>query len=526
LTIRQLPLTTLMLVALALLTSAQVGLGHVRFDAEALVASMLLLTAAMAAQLGMRMRSLGKQEILADAAAWGLIVALWANAVAVALGFAGFGVILGRLERVVASNQSVGLIGQANQLGVLAVLAMVSATYLRLRGLAARWFTVVTFVVATLVCAASGSRTAVLAFAAACVLYLFQARAAARPGEMLRKPLLLAAAVATFTAIQLGAALWILPLLQSDAINALRSGDAGRASLLWDGWRLWLAHPAFGVGYGNFAAARLFELSGPLRAAHADNAHNLLFQVLAEWGLVGALIVIPAFASLLWCVLSRRREPLVGLAQRFFGTFVVVLLLYSMFEFPLWMANFLLPFAVLAGALVQPSWRVPGRLTTRFRWMPWLGPVAVMASCGYAAWDYQRSQEMAQRMGLKIGAGQYTVSNVAFPEATRVAIGTLFPVHAEIMQARTLPLDGDFADYRLELARRALIAVPSGETVARYVAHSALALQFDKGLALMSSLRVRDVLVYNKAIEFLEIFSGADPRIGEIYRRAIADKPR
>ncbi len=259
-------------------------------------------------------------------------------------------------------------------------------------------------------------------------------------------------------------------------------------------------------------------------APHADHAHNLAAQVLAEWGLLGALPVAATFLAILPAIL--RRKGTTSVEQRFFAVLVTGLLVYSLVEFPLWLPNFLLPFAWMAGALAQARWRIPGKSLAPARWLAPLGALALIGGCAFGAWDYLRSQDMAMRMRAQIGAGKYVVSNVSFAEATRVAVGTLFPVHAEIMHARTLPLDGDLPEYRLDVARRALVAIPSPETVARYAAHAALAQRSDDGLALIASIRRRNKLVYDQTIDLLNILASADPRIAELRDRATAAQMR
>lgn len=522
---RTLSTVTAALAGLAVLTLLQTGQHHVRFASEALVAAIMLLLAALASHQAQRLHVEGHDIRLALAAAFGLVAALWLNALGVVLGFAGYGVVFGHLVPVVQDLRSVGFIGQANQLAVLSVLAMAAVLLLRLSGKSPPWFAWSTFVVAALVCATTGSRTGPVAFAALAALYAWHALSRKSAGAMPARWATPLAAGAIFAFIQLGWS-WALRLQHSNVISALRGGDAGRAEMLADAWQIWLSHPLLGVGYGNYAAARLFELDGPMPAAHADHAHNLAAQILAEWGLVGALPVALALAVLLWSLMRRRESATAGPAQNFFAMCVAALLIYSLVEFPLWLANFLLPFSVLAGALSQPVLQMPGRTVVQLRWVPVVGSLALAAGCAFAAWDYLRSQDMALRMKAQIGAGQYVVANVSFAEAARVANGTLFPVHAEIMQVRTLPLDGDFAEYRLSLARQALIAVPNGETVARYAAHFALAGRADEGLALVARMRRRNPGVHEQALKFLEVLSGADPRIASLYESALVGAMR
>lgn len=522
---RKLSIVTLMFLGLAVLTLAQTGMGRVRFVSEGLLAGVVLLITAQASHMARRLADVCGEAWLARAAATGFVLALWLNAVSVVLGFAGYSVIFWEVVPAPPQWRGVGLIGQANQLGVLAVIAMTAVVYLRFKELVPRWFCAMTIGLAALVSATTGSRTAIVVYMVLAALYAWHATVAPAPGRLPRRGLMLATATLFFAAVHLSWAA-LVPQLGSETgagVSALRSGDAGRTALLADAWQLWLAHPWLGVGYGNYGAARLFELGGPMPAAHADHAHNFIAQVAAEWGLLGLVLVLPPLAVLVRSVLARRRPGDVSLEQIFFGMGVTAVLLHSLVEHPLWFSHYLLPFSVLSAVLAQPAWRLPGRTLPALRWAPVIGASLVVAGCAYAAWDYERSQNMALRMKSQIGAGQYVVANVSFKEATRVAISTFFPVYAEIMQARTLPLDSDFAEYRLKLSRQALVAVTSGETVARYVIHLTLAGHPDDSLAFLTTMARRNRRVHDEAMRFLDVLSGADPRIAEVYERAKAN---
>jgi O-antigen ligase len=79
-----------------------------------------------------------------------------------------------------------------------------------------------------------------------------------------------------------------------------------RYSLWADAWRLWVLHPIAGVGFGGFAPAAGY---GDVEGLYP---HNVLLQVLAETGIVGAVL----FATI-WLVILRRFAGAVsGLEQQ------------------------------------------------------------------------------------------------------------------------------------------------------------------------------------------------------------------
>jgi len=108
-------------------------------------------------------------------------------------------------------------------------------------------------------------------------------------------------------------------------------------------------NPFAGVGFGalawnHFSLAANFP-SG-LQEEITDNAHNIILQLLAEFGLPGGVFVIGA--ALFWWI-SRFREKASVRGWWVLGM-VAVISLHSLVEYPLWYAYFLGPFALLVGA--------------------------------------------------------------------------------------------------------------------------------------------------------------------------------
>lgn len=516
--------TVMVLISLALMTLGQTFFNHARFASEALLAGFILLFAALASHLSGAYASNGRVEVILRPVAWGILVALWLNAVVVVAGIAGWDPVRWTPTSVELNGRNVGLIGQANQLGILAVLGIAAAVALRFDESISRLGVYSAMIVGSIVCASTGSRIAVVAFFIAAVGYAVIARSQMRfPSSRIRWcPRGLVAAVSVFLVVQV-LWIWFSAHSQQTGTTAWRTGDAGRTSMLIDGLRLWLAHPLWGVGYGNFAWARLFELEGPLPAPHADHAHNLVIQLIAEWGFLGALPVVFALTVLMVNMGQLTKSPAVSVGRAYFSIFVLIIVAYSFVEFPLWLANFLLPFAVVAGVLPQPKLRIQGkRLPSSLgRSVTVVGGVLILSGLVFAAWDYSRSQTIAMKMNAQIGAGKYVLSNVSYAEAAEVAVGTLFPIHAEIMLARTLPLDADFAEHKLNVASRALASIVSSETIARYVIHLMFAGRADEGLVLLASLRSRNAAVHAGALALMEVLAEAHPSIALLYREAL-----
>jgi O-antigen ligase len=102
----------------------------------------------------------------------------------------------------------------------------------------------------------------------------------------------------------------------NEMMSAFEEGtEEGTGAQRWEVWKVgfkvWMTHPIFGVGAGNFGAfAAGYFRFGELPAfpnpnmLYGFNLHNSYMQILAEFGLVGVL----AFGWALWDFQKRNRE--------------------------------------------------------------------------------------------------------------------------------------------------------------------------------------------------------------------------
>ena len=101
-----------------------------------------------------------------------------------------------------------------------------------------------------------------------------------------------------------------------DAANRVTSfgGGTGRTDIWTVGWRMVQAHPIAGVGVGNYQTSAIHYLLQP-GALQRDEfivdtpkvAHNTYLQVLAELGIVGAVLFISIIGFSLLCILRAAR---------------------------------------------------------------------------------------------------------------------------------------------------------------------------------------------------------------------------
>ena len=176
---------------------------------------------------------------------------------------------------------------------------------------------------------------------------------------------------------------------------------------LWSGTRLdiWAnsmaliaAHPWVGAGWGEFNFA--WSLTPfPVRSGEFfDNAHNLPLHLAVELGLPLAALVLGLLGWAVWLAARnswRSDSGESGLVQRCAFAMLVLILVHSMLEYPLWYAYFLLPAAFAFGLCLgvpgpggtpTPAISQKAKPATIFR------PLALlmMLGAGLAVYDYFR----------------------------------------------------------------------------------------------------------------------------------------
>jgi len=114
------------------------------------------------------------------------------------------------------------------------------------------------------------------------------------------------------------------------------------------------SYPWFGVGWGEFNFAWTLTPFPGRPVAFFDHTHNLPLQLAVEMGLPLAALVLALIGIALWraLALARRAEgeaPGHAAMPRAALAMVVMVLLHSLLEYPLWYAYFLLPAAFAFG---------------------------------------------------------------------------------------------------------------------------------------------------------------------------------
>lgn len=295
----------------------------------------------------------------------------------------------GELASMVNLNQGVsihGNINQRNHFATLITLASFSLIYLHAVDRANSIFTSVLLILFAFVLTLSSSRAAAIYIVAGFLLSLLSYRIAKTPVHyrLLQGTGLF---LVVFLLIQ-----FFLPFLNDglkqllgvmgfdvsglEAMAAIqRSATEGidiRVSEWHKAWLMFLGSPIWGVGVGHygwhsFNYQALSEFSGIAKSVPYQHSHNLIMQVLAELGLAGLLLLL--FMAITWFRQMRHhwKQPSYWLIL----SLLMVLLLHSNIEFPLWYSYFLVLAAILLGLGTEKTLEV--------RFSPGLGQFAAGA---------------------------------------------------------------------------------------------------------------------------------------------------
>lgn len=339
----------LCLTALILL---QIATGQILFPERGLLYAFMLIWSFLMAVTGRRLFNIHGLDWIASVGATALLCSALLNAVAAML--QGQGLAAG--NPWVFHNPRmpyVGNLAQSNHLNDHLWMGLASLLFLHLRGRCGTASLLAGSLALATASYFTGSRSSLLYGAAFIALALWQHRMgnSGKEGARLARATLLVAALP------------LLALAISALIDFLR-GDAGRtvAGFLGDGagttsridnwrrtWEVIIRHPWLGSGAGDLPwhFYRSFDFHPQPNTLHgvAEHSHNLVVQLLAEFGFVAPLVLVALGASWLW---NLRRLP-VSPALWWLLAVLAVSGLHSMVEYPLWYAYFLGPVAVLLG---------------------------------------------------------------------------------------------------------------------------------------------------------------------------------
>jgi hypothetical protein len=250
-------------------------------------------------------------------------------------------------------DYSASHIGQINHLANYLALGLASVLYLYLSSNVRFSWSVLLTVLFVLGLAYTGQRMALLYIFALSVIGWGLARLCVQPEVKTRaKQLLWIIPLFIFADL-------VMPLLSFleaasspiDRVAATMGRESARLTYLEQAWQLFTQYPVLGAGWGEYGWHN-FNVTNqyPNQTGLTNNAHNIVFQLMAEVGLIGAGLLL----SLVGLWLFRQRLGTFTPERWWLLAILAVLGIHSMLEYPLWYAYFL-AIAALALGLGEQS---------------------------------------------------------------------------------------------------------------------------------------------------------------------------
>jgi len=456
--IAQLPIVLLGVVLL------QWGLGKIVYLDQALLYILYLLFAALLMLLGARLRECFGMPRLAQVLSVFLLIGAEISALLGVLQHFRWHTPLDPVVVMKVSSSVFGNIAQPNHFANYIALGLISLGLLHQQQRLKAGYVAALAVPLLLVMTLSGSRSSWLYLAMMGGLAWWWGRRDVTLRPLLRYALLL---LAGFGLMHLFVQ---LPFMEgaSARIDTMQRlfGDDATGSIRLYLWReaglMFLQSPWLGVGFGQFAWHH-FQLLPVLQPGNItglyNNAHNVIFQLAAEAGVLGLLALFGALGIWLY---GLRRMPLD--AAHWWGSAALgVLAIHSLLEYPLWYTYFVAIAAMLLGMLDQTRYQLELRNIGRFS-------VMVVLLLGVLTLLQLRSGYRQLEGVLQIRP--VSAADQSAFERTRNGLvdihrGSLLSPYAELFMSSLIEVKNEHLKEKLELNTRVMRFVPIGTVVYR-----------------------------------------------------------
>ena len=458
------PRIALMFIGFAILMVLQIALGKSLYAQLNLLGALYVLWAAALAILANRLvRVLGATAFVAILS-WFLVVGSAISAVIGLIQLNGLQTPLAPFMLPQLHGRIYANTGQPNHLASYICLGLASAGYLwctRRLGL------IPTIAVCVLLCAVlaiSGSRAVWLYAAAFIVLAAILVRL--RPSTESKR--LLAFSIAVVGGLLV--AQWVMAgLMPHRAIGVESIGARLQAEgfsspvrlRFWnEAWMMFRGAPLLGVGFKQFAWNNfLLTAQLPQTASQEgiiDHAHNLIFQVAAEFGLAGLFVLL---AGLGWWGRSLRGAQ-IDASLWWMAAALAVLGIHSMLEYPLWYSYFLGLAAVVMGAAERNAPRANARPGSRIV----LCAAVLLGAFAFANVyrDYRVMQSL-QRTANRESSSASESADGHVQVLLDLQRNSLFAPFIEFALARRMMLNKEHLDDKVFLNARAMRFQPSND---------------------------------------------------------------
>jgi O-antigen ligase len=261
-----------------------------------------------------------------------------------------------------------------------------------------------------------------------------------------------------------------------DTVQRLVDDASGGIRLhLWhESLLMFSQSPWVGVGIGQFALQH-FQLLPQLPPNNIlglySNAHNLIFHLAVEMGVLGLLVFIPAVGLWLYGAYraihqtAKTKDPSAnpGIGHWWGYAILGVLLIHSLLEYPLWYIYFIGIAAVLLGALDETRYSLELRNVGRFS----LSAVLVLglATMLQLSNNYHKLEQI---LAIRpVSATDYGVLDRMRLGLIDMHSRSLFAPYAELFMSSMIEINRDNLKEKLELNERVMRFAPIGMVVYR-----------------------------------------------------------
>ena len=460
----RLPRIGLMFLGFAMLMVLQIVLGKAIYGQLNLLGALYVLWAAVLAMLANRLVGAFGAATLAAVLAWCLVAGTLISALIGLVQLFGVNTPVAPLMLPQIHGRIYANTGQPNHLASYLCLGLASVGYLWSTRRLSLVLAVTACALLLAVLAASGSRAVWLYVAAFIVFAAVMDRL--RPSAEFKRLLVFSIAIVG----GLLAAQWVMaglipqPSIAVETMGA-RVQSEGMSSPVrlrfWnEAWMMFRGAPVFGVGFKQFAWNN-FLLTGQIPGAVPDegvidHAHNLIFQIAAEFGVSGLIVL---FGGLGWWGWSMRRvqiDPPLWWMAAVLG----VLGLHSMLEYPLWYAYFLGIAAIVMGAAECEAPRADDRPGGRLI----LSAMVLLGALAFAnVYEDYRVMQSLQRGAISESASASGPGDGSVPVLLHLQRSSLFAPFIEFALARRMLLNREHLEDKIVLNWRAMQFQPSND---------------------------------------------------------------
>jgi hypothetical protein len=278
---------------------------------------------------------------------------------------------------------------------------------------------------------------------------------------------------------------------------------------LWHtAWLLFLDAPVLGQGYRQYGFGNFLlnaDLPPPPVTGFTDHAHNLLLNIMAEFGLVGLALLLTG--TLLWAAGLLRQARTVQLW--WLCGIAAVLAIHSLLEYPLWYAFFLGPAALVLGLGEARALELPPAVRRARRTRLALAAMLVLAwvSLAQVFRDYMYMENFAT-LRYKYLHATAEMHRRAKDVLLQIPRSSLLAPWVELGLARSIPVSAEDLRDKLAVNASAMRGFPIDDVVYRQAMLLALAgdeagarRQWDRAAASFPQERESAALVLRRRVE-------------------------